>query len=173
MKYRLLLSYVLSVIQLLLIVIALYFVSMMAFEGKFILRAMKYHYWIEVALSLFLLYSLFHFARTSKASSKMRKAAGVQKEVKSKRIQVLIFFLMLSLIFYSLFYTVPMIKYIPFTLQGIVYYLNSMLEFLLLIALVGSHEDASVDFVKSKQKYAGVGAAFGLTLFYIYFQLIN
>ena len=103
----------------------------------------------------------------------MRKAAGLKKEVKSKRIQLLILFLMSSLVFYSLFYTVPMNKYVPSAYQTIAYYINSFTQFLLLISLVGSHEIASQEFVKSKQKYAGVGAAMGLLTFYVYFQFIN
>lgn len=173
MKNRFLLSYALGVIQLLILSIGIYLLMERSIEGKYILRAMKYHLWFEIGISILISYSLFHFIRTVKASAKMRKAAGLQKEVKSKRIQLLILFVMTGMVYYSLFYTVPMNKYIPGRLQSILYYTNSFLQFLLLISLIGSHESASEEFIKSKQKYAGVGAACGLALFYTYFQLIN
>lgn len=57
--------------------------------------------------------------------------------------------------------------------ERITYYINSFLQLILLVSLIGSHEEAAIDFVKSKQKYAGTGAACGLLIFYTYFELLN
>lgn len=103
----------------------------------------------------------------------MRKEAGKKREIKSKRIELLMLFLMISLIFHSLYFTVPMSKYHPSFYEQIIYYIMAFLQFIMLVTLVSSHEGVSEDFAKSKQKYAGVGALSGLILFYAYFALLN
>ncbi|MEQ8926828.1 MAG: hypothetical protein RLO81_13495 [Fulvivirga sp.] len=138
-----------------------------------IYRTVKYHVAIEVVLSVFLIYSVRHYILTVRASSVMRKEAGKKREIKSKRIELLIFFLMISLIFHSLFMTVPMNKYLLSTIEWVLMLINCLLQFIMLIKLISTHEGVSEDFVKSKQKYAGVGAFFGLALFYTYFILLN
>lgn len=138
-----------------------------------IYKSAKYHLNIDIILSLLVLYGVTHFLKTKKVSSKMRKAAGKKREIKSKRIQLLMYFVMFSLIFHSLYYTVPMNKYHGSIAENIIFYISSGLQFLVLIKLVSSHEGENEDFAKSKQKYAGVGAISGLILFYTYFVLLN
>lgn len=167
------LSYFLIVLQAVIFCVACYLFLFYKLEGKYIIRAMKYHLWIDILNSIFIVYGLFRFINTLNASSRMRKAAGAQKEIKSKMIQLLILFLMVSLVFYSLYYTVPMAKYVASNYQRGIYYFTSGIQLVMLVSLIGSHEKASMDFVKSKQKYAGVGAAIGLLLFYTYFVLLN
>ena len=103
----------------------------------------------------------------------MRKAAREQREAKSKRIELLILTLMGTLIFFSLFYTVPLRVYVPSFIEYTVYLCNSALQFFLLITLINSRDGSSEKLSRSKQRYAITGAGVGLLLFYIYFQLIG
>jgi len=138
-----------------------------------LLKSSKVHLWLQLILTIALSYCLYHFVRVTKISSKMRKVAREQREANSKRIEMLIFVLMLTLIFFALFYTAPFRRYYPSSLEYVVYLYNSFFELLLLISIISSHEHVTKKFIQTKQKYAGVGAAAGLVLFYIYFQLIS
>jgi hypothetical protein len=135
-------------------------------------RSTKVHLWYQIMIGLFLLYCIYHFVRIAKLSSKMRKAAQEQREAKSRRFELLIFALMLSLLFHSLFYTVPGMKYYPTSWEYGIYLFNSFLQLLLLISVISSHAEASEAFIKKKQKYAITGAVSGILLFYVYYQLI-
>ncbi len=103
----------------------------------------------------------------------MRQAAREQREAKSKRVEIMVFGLMLSLVFYSLFYTVPFRYYYPTNFEYIVYYVNSFIQLLLLISLISAHAKTNDNIMKKKQRYAAFGAGFGLLLFYVYLQLLT
>ncbi len=173
MKHKMPISYLLIVGQVCLIVDVLYIFANRLINKQFLFRVTETHLWNQVILAAILLYSLYHFIRIKKASITMRKAAGQQREIKSKRIEMLIFSLMVSLIFYCLFYTVPMRKYIPILAESLLYYGNTLLQLLLLIRLISSDDEVNKTFIQSKQKYAGAGAFTGLLIFYIYFVLTN
>jgi L-asparagine transporter-like permease len=136
------------------------------------LRATETHLWFQFIISVILLYAVYHFIRIIKISTKMRKAAREQREAKSKRIEVLIFTLMLALVFSSLFYTVPYKYYFPSHLEYSVYLFNSIFQLLLLISMITSHAESNEKIIKKKQRYAATGAGTGLLMFYIYIQLM-
>ncbi|QSE98479.1 hypothetical protein [Fulvivirga lutea] len=173
MKNKPWLSYLLFVSQAAVLSTSLIVLISNYFSYSIIYRTIRYHVGIEVVLSLLLLYSIRHYINTIRASSSMRKEAGKKREIKSKRIELLIFFLMISLLFHSLFITVPMNKYLPSTIEWGLLLSNCLLQFIMLIKLISSHEGVSEDFVKSKQRYAGTGALLGLALFYTYFIILN
>lgn len=173
LKRENLLYYFLGLTQIAVLITSLIVLINRHINYPIIYKSAKFHLNIEIILSLLVLYGVNHFLKTKKVSSKMRKAAGKKREIKSKRIQLLMYFVMFSLLFHSLYYTVPMNKYHGSTAENIIFYISSGLQFLVLIKLVSSHEGESEDFAKSKQKYAGVGALSGLILFYIYFILLN
>ena len=172
MKNLLVKSYVLAVGQLASILVVVYMVFIHKMRYDILLNTIEVHLGLQLLLSLFLSYGLFHFIRVVKISSKMRKAAQEQREANSKRIELLVFTLMMMLIFSALFYTTPFRKYYPTHLEYVVYYYNSLVELILLISIIGADNHTSQKFIKTKQKYAGVGAASGLVLFYVYYQLM-
>ncbi len=138
---------------------------------KLLFKSTEVHLWFQLIIGAIVIYCLYHFVRIAKVSSKMRKAAQEQREAKSRRFELLIFALMLSLLFFSLFYTVPGVKYYPTSLEYGVYLFNSFLELLLLISVISSHAEASKTFIMKKQKYAITGAVSGILLFYVYYQI--
>lgn len=137
-----------------------------------LLKPVKVHLLIQTLLIISLTYTTSHFIKIIKLSSKMRKAAREQRESNSKRIEMLIFALTLSIVFASIFYTAPFRKYYPTSIEYGVYFYNTIVQLLLLITLMGTDTHMSKEFIKKKQTYAGVGAASGVLLFYIYIQLM-
>lgn len=173
MKNILFKAYALIIGQLMSLLLTVYMVIYHLYTYNILLKATKVHLWLQLILSMILIYALYHFIRVIKISSKMRKAAQEQREANSKRVEVLVFTLMMILLFSSLFYTAPYRRYFPTYLEYAVYFYNSFFQLLLLISVVTTHTHVTDKFIKTKQKYAGVGAAFGLVLFYIYVQLIS
>ncbi len=173
MKSKLILAYALLLGQIVLLATSAYMFYYHLSINNILFKATKVHLSIQIILCIGLIYSLHHFIRVIKISSKMRKAAREQREAKSKRIEVLVYALMTALIFTSLFYTVPFRRYVPLTIEYGIYIFNSVLQLLMLISLISAHAESSEEFSKSKQKYAATGAASGLLLFYVYFQLIS
>lgn len=173
MKNLLLKSYVLAIGQLASILIAAYMIILHKIRYDILLKTIEIHLGLQLLLSIFLSYGLYHFIRVIKISSKMRKAAQEQREANSKRIELLVFTLMMILIFSALFYTTPFRRYYPTNMEYAVYFYNSLVELILLISIIGTDNHTSQKFIKTKQKYAGVGAISGLVLFYVYYQLMT
>ena len=173
MKNLLYKSYALGVGQLASALVAVYMLFLHKIKYDMVLKTIEVHLGFQFFLSILLSYGLYHFIRITKISSKMRKAAREQREANSRRIEVLIFMLMMTLIFFALFYTAPYRRYYPSSLEYGVYLYNSFFELLLLISIISSQAHVTKKFIQAKQKYAGVGAAVGLVLFYIYYQLIS
>jgi hypothetical protein len=171
-KNNLFKAYALIVGQLMSLILTAYMVGYHLYTYNIVLNAAKVHLWLQFLLTIFLSYSLYHFVRVTKISSKMRKAAREQKESNSKRIELLIYALTLSIVFASIFYTAPFRKYYPSSIEYGVYFYNTILQLLLLISLMGTDNHLSKDFIKKKQTHAGAGAASAVLLFYIYFQLM-
>lgn len=137
-----------------------------------LLRGIKVHLYLQFIIGAILLYGIYHFIRIKKIASKMRKAASQQRVVKSKRIEILIFGLLLALLFFSLFYTVPGRRYNTQTWEDAVYLINLVLAFFMLTSLFSTVNEAEKKSVKSKQQYAIAGGIAGLLLYYVYYQLI-
>jgi hypothetical protein len=171
MRNKIVLAYVLTLGLLASLATSLYMFYDHYSAYNLLFRSTKVHLWCQVIIGVFLLYCVYHFVRISKLSSKMRKAAQEQREAKSRRFELLIFALMLSLLFHSLFYTVPGVKYATTTWEFGVHLFNSLLELLLLISVISAHAEASASFAKKKQKYAITGAVLGILLFYVYYQV--
>ncbi len=167
------LAYSLIVGQLVSILMAGYMVYVNHSLYSVLLSSTRVHLWVQVLINLLLIYFTFHLIRILNISSKMRQAAREQREAKSKRVEMMVFGLMLSLVFYSLFYTVPFRYYYPTYLEYTVYYVNSFIQLLLLINLISTHSKTNDNIMKRKQRYAAFGAGFGLVLFYIYLQLLT
>lgn len=167
------LAYSLLLGQIILIILAALIPVMQWFKQDLVFKATETHMWLQFILAVILAYGLSRYTTTADKTKKMRKAAGTRKEIKSKRIELLIFAIMVSIVFYSLFYLVPMRKYMAEPWEWLIYLLNSALSLLILIRLVSSHESMGLDFVKSKQKYAGAGALAGLGCFLFYYLQLN
>lgn len=136
------------------------------------LRSVKVHLYLQLVIAAVVLYGIYHFIRIKKVALAMRKAPGEQREIKSKRIEILIFGLLLALLFISLFYTVPGRRYNTNLLEDIVYLTNLGLEFLMLASLFSSHNEANRAYIKSKQRYAIAGGIAGLLIYYTYYQFV-
>lgn len=167
-KQKPLLAYLTAAGQIIgLIVLALTYFGKL-FNEEIIFKSTKTHSLFQIGFAALLIYSLYHFIRIKKESSKMRVAARQQKEAKSKRIQFLIFSLITSVMFWSLFYTVPVSKYTASLWEHAVYIVNGVLQLLLLITVINSTDESSKEFHRSKQRYALVGIVWGVVLFYLY-----
>jgi hypothetical protein len=173
LKNKLYLAYTLGAGQVLSLITTIYLVFHQKLTYKLLFRSTEVHFWFQFLIAVILLYTVYHFIRIINISLKMRKVAREQREAKSKRIELLILTLMFAFIFYALFYTVPFRYYFPSDWEYFVYFFNSLLMLLMLISLISSHAEASKDFIKAKQKYAGIGAVAGFLSFYIYIQLIS
>ena len=167
------LAFCLSAGQIILIALAVAVPLMQWYWQDLVFKATETHMWLQFVLAILLAYSASRYSRTTNKSQKMRRAAGTTKEIKSKRIELLIFSIMVSVVFYVMFYIVPMRKYSPESWEWVIYLLNTLLAFLLLIRLVSSHDTAGLEFIKSKQKYAGAGALAGLGCFLFYYVQLN
>lgn len=142
------------------------------YKFDILLKPVKVHLAIQLLLALVLLYATHRFIRIIKLSSQMRKAAREQRESNSKRIETLIFVLTMSIVFASLFYTAPIRRYYPSSVEYVVYFYNTFVQLLLLISVMGTNTHTSKEFIRKKQTYGGVGAVSGALLFYIYIQLM-
>ncbi|MEL7001453.1 MAG: hypothetical protein AAFN93_01830 [Bacteroidota bacterium] len=170
MKNKLRLAYVVGFGQVFALLLTGYMIFHYYTSHGTLLKSVRSHLTIQVIIGLFLLYSIYHYLKIKKISSKMRKAAQTAREAKSKRVEILIFSLLLALLFFSLFYTVPGRRYTPSTWELSIYLVNSLLEFFMLTSLFSSSTEGNPTWTKSKQRYGILGALSGLLLFYVYYQ---
>jgi len=173
MKEKSVKAYAVILGQAMSVILTIYMVIYHLAQFDILLKPVKTHLWVQILLSLGITYTTFHFIKIIKLSSMMRKAAREQRESNSKRIEMLIYALTLSIVFASLFYTAPFQRYYPTSFEYGIYFYNTIVQLLLLISVMGTDSHMTKEFIKKKQTYAGVGVASGVLLFYVYVQMMT
>lgn len=173
MTNKQLVAYIVLFGQVLAAGLAVYMLFEYAFSPAGLLKRPRIHLTFQLILSLAVAFGIFRFLKIQTATDKMRKQARDQRIVRSKSIEVLILFLLISTIFYSLFYTYPHGRYQASVLENGVYFYCLGTQIFLLASLVTQQSNNAKNSQKTNFRFSAAGAIMGLITYFIYYMMMK
>ena len=167
------LAYALLFGQIMLAALAIYMLFDYAFSPTGLLKRPRIHLTFQLIISAGILLGIFRFLKVKSVSDKMRKQAQDQRMARSKSVELLIFFLLVGTIFFSLFYTYSHGRYQATIVENGVYFYCLATQFLLIASLVTIQSNNSKNSQKTNFRFSAAGAIVGLITYFIYYTMMK
>ena len=173
MNNKQLLAYAVLLGQVLAAALAVYMLIEYTLSPAGLLKRPRLHLTFQLLLGISVVLGIFRFLKIQNATDKMRKQARDQRIVRSKSLELLIFILLISTIFYSLFYTYPHGRYQPSIVENVIYFFCLGTQFLLLASLVTQQSSNKKNSQKTNFRFSAAGAILGLVVYFIYYMMMK
>lgn len=173
MNNKQLIAYAVLFGQILATGLAVYMLFEYALSPAGLLKRPRIHLTFQLVLSTSVVLGILRFLKIKVATEKMRKQARDQRISRSKSMELLILILLISTIFYSLFYTYPHGRYQASIVENGIYFYSLGTQFLLLASLVTQQGSNTRSSQKTNFRFSAAGAILGLVVYFIYYTMMK
>lgn len=173
MKTKQILAYILLAVQCIALVIAVYMLFDFIFSSTGLLKRPRTHLMFQLLLNTFVILGTIRFIKIKNQTEKMRKQARDQRLARSKSVELLIFILLVSIIFLSLYFTYPTGRYMANHVEVTVYIITLVAQFILVAQLVTIQSDNSKNSKRTAFRFSAAGAVIGLLFYFTYYMMMK